>query len=356
MGTAVVLAAGAASRFGGGKLLATIGGRPVLQHVLDALADAGVGEVVVVLGDDAEAIERRSPGAPSAVSSTPIRAAACRARCSVGFEAVPAGRRCRPRRARRPAARLRRGHPAPCSTAPADPDRPVVVPVYADDARPQPGPAPPPGLRAGRGGDRAIADSGPSSRRTRSSSLRSRWTGANPDVDTREDLAAAIEASWASARPRQPRPGRADPRGPRRRRLLRPGRARSSGPTRPGRTTRSCTRCSSWSARATRGSTSGPARAGSLCRSRGRSTRRAARSSPSTRRRRCSRGCSRSPRTTRSRMCAPSRPAGRRRPGGRPRRYEADVVLIAHVGYDIEAIGPFIDAMESAAGRRASPS
>jgi len=34
---------------------------------------------------------------------------------------------------------------------------------------------------------------------------------------------------------------------------------------------------------------------------------------------------------------------------GRP--YEADVVLIAHVGYDVEAIGPFIEAMESAAGR-----
>jgi len=29
----------------------------------------------------------------------------------------------------------------------------------------------------------------------------------------------------------------------------------------------------------------------------------------------------------------------------------ADVALIAHVGYDIEAIGPFIDAMERAAGR-----
>ena len=29
----------------------------------------------------------------------------------------------------------------------------------------------------------------------------------------------------------------------------------------------------------------------------------------------------------------------------------ADVVLIAHVGYDVEAIGPFVDAMESAADR-----
>ncbi len=55
--TAVVLAAGAGSRFGGGKLLAPLEGRPVLQHVLDALAAAGIDDVVVVLGDDAAGVE-----------------------------------------------------------------------------------------------------------------------------------------------------------------------------------------------------------------------------------------------------------------------------------------------------------
>jgi len=55
--TAVVLAAGAGRRFGGGKLMAALDGRPVLQHVLDALAGAGLDEVVVVLGDDAAALE-----------------------------------------------------------------------------------------------------------------------------------------------------------------------------------------------------------------------------------------------------------------------------------------------------------
>ena len=53
---AVVLAAGAASRFGGGKLLARIDGRPVLGHVLDRLGDTSLTRIVLVLGDDADAI------------------------------------------------------------------------------------------------------------------------------------------------------------------------------------------------------------------------------------------------------------------------------------------------------------
>ena len=55
---AVVLAAGLSSRFGGIKVLATLGGRPILQHVLDAVAASGVGETVVVLGTRAEEVER----------------------------------------------------------------------------------------------------------------------------------------------------------------------------------------------------------------------------------------------------------------------------------------------------------
>jgi molybdenum cofactor cytidylyltransferase len=55
---ALVLAAGASSRFGSSKLLAPLAGRPVLQHVLDAVAAAGLDGVVVVLGDEAAAFER----------------------------------------------------------------------------------------------------------------------------------------------------------------------------------------------------------------------------------------------------------------------------------------------------------
>ncbi|MHB8960744.1 MAG: nucleotidyltransferase family protein [Candidatus Limnocylindrales bacterium] len=54
---AVVLAAGAATRFGSNKLLAPMNGRPLLQHALDAVAAAGVDDVVVVLGTEADAVE-----------------------------------------------------------------------------------------------------------------------------------------------------------------------------------------------------------------------------------------------------------------------------------------------------------
>jgi molybdenum cofactor cytidylyltransferase len=49
---AVVLAAGAARRFGSDKLLAELDGRPLLQHVLDRLAEAGLDDPVVVVPPD----------------------------------------------------------------------------------------------------------------------------------------------------------------------------------------------------------------------------------------------------------------------------------------------------------------
>lgn len=52
--SAIVLAAGGGSRFGGGKLLAKLGGQPLIESVLDNLRDAPVDEVIVVVGADAE--------------------------------------------------------------------------------------------------------------------------------------------------------------------------------------------------------------------------------------------------------------------------------------------------------------
>jgi CTP:molybdopterin cytidylyltransferase MocA len=51
---AIVLAAGAGSRFGGGKLLAPYRGRPLIEGALVNLADAPVDETVVVVGADAK--------------------------------------------------------------------------------------------------------------------------------------------------------------------------------------------------------------------------------------------------------------------------------------------------------------
>ena len=55
---AIVLAAGAARRFGGRKQLAPLRGRPLLEHALAAAAAAPSGATVVVLGAHAEEIER----------------------------------------------------------------------------------------------------------------------------------------------------------------------------------------------------------------------------------------------------------------------------------------------------------
>jgi molybdenum cofactor cytidylyltransferase len=50
----IVLAAGAASRFGGGKQFALLDGRPLLEHAVRAITSAPVGRVIVVLGAEAE--------------------------------------------------------------------------------------------------------------------------------------------------------------------------------------------------------------------------------------------------------------------------------------------------------------
>jgi CTP:molybdopterin cytidylyltransferase MocA len=52
--SAILLAAGGGSRFGGGKLLAPYRGRPLIEVALANLADAPVDETVVVIGADAK--------------------------------------------------------------------------------------------------------------------------------------------------------------------------------------------------------------------------------------------------------------------------------------------------------------
>lgn len=54
--SALVLAAGAGRRFGGGKLLALLDGVPVIRRTLDAVLTAGFDEVVVTTGADHAAV------------------------------------------------------------------------------------------------------------------------------------------------------------------------------------------------------------------------------------------------------------------------------------------------------------
>lgn len=57
--SALILAAGTSSRLGRPKQLLDLGGKPILQHVIDAAATAKVDETVVVLGHEAEEIGAR---------------------------------------------------------------------------------------------------------------------------------------------------------------------------------------------------------------------------------------------------------------------------------------------------------
>jgi CTP:molybdopterin cytidylyltransferase MocA/SAM-dependent methyltransferase len=192
----LVLAAGAGSRFGGDKLLATIGGRPVLQHVLDVLAEAGVGEAVVVLGHDAERIELAIDwgGARRVVNLEPERGLS--SSLQVGFEAIG------PDAA---AVLVALGDQPLVSAAvirtllDARPKAgsPIVVPIYPDDRGRNPvlvrreafalvGEAT---------GDRGL---GPLLEAHPELVEEIPVDAANPDIDTPADLARAIEASWGA--------------------------------------------------------------------------------------------------------------------------------------------------------------
>ena len=196
---ALVLAAGAGSRFGGGKLLARIGGRPILQHVLDALAAAGLGEVVVVLGRDAESIEAEITwrGERRVVNPAPERGLS--SSLQLGFGAIG------PDVA---AVLVALGDQPLVSTAviqalmeaPADDARPIVVPVYPDDGGRNPvllrraayhlvGEA------TGDRGFGPVLEAHPDLVTEVAANGRS---VENPDVDTAADHVRAIESVWAA--------------------------------------------------------------------------------------------------------------------------------------------------------------
>ncbi len=196
--TAIVLAAGAGRRFGGGKLLARLDGRPVLQHVLDALAAAGIDDPVVVVGADEPALAaailwRR---ARRITNATPERGLS--SSLQLGWDAAMAARPS-PRAVLVALGDQPRLDPAVVRALlaqPADPARPVVAALHAEGSRnpvrlePEAGP-----FVAAAAGDRGLGpllDAHPELVRMIV------VAGSNPDVDRPADLSALIAAGWAA--------------------------------------------------------------------------------------------------------------------------------------------------------------
>lgn len=193
---AIVLAAGAGSRFGGGKLLASIHGKSILQHVLDRIAEAGVGEAVVVLGRDADAVEAATGWRTETRVRNPDPGLGLATSLRLGLDAVDP---------EVDAALILLGDQpfvAPDTIralleAPADRARPFVVPVYADDRGRNPVLVRRPGfeLAGEASGDRGL---GPVLAAHPDLVVEVPVRGGNPDIDTPDDLARAIEADWAA--------------------------------------------------------------------------------------------------------------------------------------------------------------
>lgn len=83
---AVELAAGAGTRFGGGKLVAPLDGRPLAAHAATAALACGIPRLILVLGSDAETVE----AALVADGTLPAPRAAGDARGATGAGAPPA--------------------------------------------------------------------------------------------------------------------------------------------------------------------------------------------------------------------------------------------------------------------------
>jgi len=193
--TAIVLAAGAGSRFGGGKLLAPLGGHPILQHVLDAVAAAGLRDVIVVLGRDREAVEAAIAWRAErrVVNDRPERGLASSLQVGIAALGPDAA-----------AALVVLGDQplltvetiAALLAAPDDPARPVVVPRYPDDQGRNPVLVRRPafGLVATAAGDRGL---GPILAADPGRVAEVEVSGRNPDIDTHDDLARLVEAAWA---------------------------------------------------------------------------------------------------------------------------------------------------------------
>jgi molybdenum cofactor cytidylyltransferase len=186
----LVLAAGAGSRFGGDKLAATLGGRALLDHVLDALAAVPLNIIVAVVRPGQGAARTWPPAVLAVENPAPERGLASSLR--IGRDAIEG---------------LAGGPPDGFLVALGDQplldpalvrrmlaaaqgaDRPVVVPTYEADTSRNPVLV----MRAAFGlVDQAVGDRGLGPVLDANADLVLTVTGgrANPDVDTPADLAA----------------------------------------------------------------------------------------------------------------------------------------------------------------------
>ena len=215
---AIVLAAGAGSRFAGSrlnasrpagspsagaKLLAELGGRPLLDHVLATAGSVGFGELIVVVPPAAPELERIAQGRGARVVVNPAPEAGLSSSVKVGLAGFlrreDAGENAGPH-----AALILLGDQPRTSRATIDAllaaevpeDRSIVVPRYAGGGGANPvlllRAAWP--LAAALDGDRGF---GPLIHARPELVVEVELPGDNPDVDTPTDLARIAEAGWA---------------------------------------------------------------------------------------------------------------------------------------------------------------
>ncbi|MBF6604096.1 MAG: NTP transferase domain-containing protein [Chloroflexi bacterium] len=189
--TAVVLAAGAGTRFGGGKLSAPLGDRRVIDHVLDALAQVGFAETIVVVGPGPDAPSLPPGGVRVVVNPRPQNGLSSSLR--IGLSAVDSSSDAAlVVLGDQPFIRATTVRALLAVEVPVG--RSLVVPRYAADG----GSNPVLVLRSGWGiaaaidGDRGL---GPTIAANPDLVVEVTVIGSNPDVDTRGDLAAA---AWAA--------------------------------------------------------------------------------------------------------------------------------------------------------------
>ncbi len=193
---AVVLAAGASSRFGRPKALAQLWGRPLLQHTLDAVQAAGPAEVVVVLGGDADEIRHALEWHSESVVRNPSPDDGLSSSLRIGLASLGSASEAaliflgdQPT--------VQAGAVASLLAVFVTPTRPIAMPLYANGGGPNPllihRSAWPLALEAR--GDRGL---GPVLREHPDLITEVHVAGSNPDVDTPDDL-ARLEASRPDA-------------------------------------------------------------------------------------------------------------------------------------------------------------